>query len=126
MKILNVSNLFSNPLGLTRSLWRQFAFVPLLLCSVPSLFATANYVYHERTGNDVTGGSANTCGGAQAFVPTLNPSSAQSYFLRFKVEYQNFTDTLRVYYTTDGSAPSGSKGTLSGTTQAAIGSYQCT
>ena len=56
----------------------------------------------------------------------MNPSSAQSYLLRWKVEYQNFTTQLRVYYTTDGSTPSGSFGVGSGTTSVLVGNYQCT
>jgi uncharacterized repeat protein (TIGR01451 family) len=85
----------------------------------PQAFGVANYVYHERTVNDPG------CGGSP-YVTILNPSSAQAYNLRFKVEYQFFTDSLRVYYTTDGSAPSGSKGVPSGTTAVALGSYACT
>jgi autotransporter-associated beta strand protein len=101
--------------------------VLLAAVAYPSaVLATANYVYHERSGSDVTGGAPNTCAGAQAYVPTLNPSSAQTYLLRFKVEYQFFTDTLKVYYTIDGSNPSGAQGVASGTTQVINGSYQCT
>src|SRR5688500_12166667 len=85
----------------------------------PHVFATANYVYHERTTN-------NPGCGAAPYVTTLNPSSTQAHLLRFKVEYQFFTDTLAVYYTTDGSAPSGSKGVASGTTAVAAGTYECT
>jgi len=85
----------------------------------PNAFAEANYVYHERTG-------ANPGCGAVAYVPVLNPTSAQAYDLRFKVEYQFFTDALRVYYTTDGSTPAGAFGTPSGTTAVVNGSYLCT
>ena len=109
---------------------RGFALLSLsLLFFVAGLtraLAEANYVYHERTGNDVTGGAANTCGGAQAYVPTLNPSSAQSYLVRWKVEYQNYTTQLRVYYTTDGTTLSGTFGVGSGTTAVLAGNYQCT
>jgi 1,4-alpha-glucan branching enzyme len=88
--------------------------------------SAANYVYHERTANDVTGGAANNCGGAQPYVPVPNPTSAQSYLLRFKVEFQSATDQLRVYYTTDGSAPAGSFGAPGGTSQVVSGAYECT
>ena len=64
--------------------------------------AEANYVYHERSTADPG------CGGS--YVTTLNPNSAQSYTLRFKVEFQNFINTARVYYTTDGSTPGGAFG----------------
>jgi fibronectin-binding autotransporter adhesin len=97
-----------------------------LLATAAVVFGEANYVYHERTTNDVTGGAANTCGGAQAYVPTLNPSSAQTYTLRFKAEFQFFTDTLRVYYTTNGTTPSGTFGTGTVGTFVVSGSYQCT
>src|SRR5438045_2950274 len=99
--------------------WQRLCFLPLLLLSAPLVFATANYVYHERTAN-------NPGCGTVAYVPILNPTSAQAYDLRFKVEYVGYTDSLRVYYTTDGSTPSGAKGVASGTTQTAVGSYLCT
>src|SRR5687768_5067782 len=93
----------------------------------PQVFGVANYVYHERTANDATGGNPTTgCTGPLAYLPVANPSSAQANFLRFKVEYQFFTDTTRVYYTVDGSAPSGSKGVASGTTAVANGTFECT
>src|SRR6266581_4728990 len=90
-----------------------------ILFSTQLAFGTANYVYHERTAN------IPPCGGV-AYVSVLNPTSAQAYDLRFKLECQFGTDNLRVYYTTDGSAPSGSKGTPSGTTAVVSGSYLCT
>ena len=80
--------------------------------------ATANYVYHERTMADPG------CGGQ--YVTNLNPSSAQTYPLRWKIEYQFYTDNTRVYYTTDGSTPSGVKGVASGTTTVLTGAYTCT
>ncbi len=80
-------------------------------------FATANYVYHERTINNPG------CGGQ--FVSNLTPGSADAVTLRFKVEYQNYTDNARVYYTTDGSNPSGAFGTATGTTQVASASWVC-
>ena len=50
------------------------------------------------------------CHALTMYVTTLNPSSAQTYPLRIKVESQNFTDTVRVYYTVNGSAPGGTFG----------------
>lgn len=94
------------------------ATILLLAAGMTHALAEANYVYHERTGNDPG------CGGQ--YVTTLHPTAAQSYALRFKVEYQFFTDTLRVYYTTDGSTPAGAFGTPSGTTAVVPGSYVCT
>src|SRR5439155_19689950 len=104
----------------------KFLTAMIAVALAPHAFGTANYVYHERTLNDVTGGALGSCVSAQSYVPTLNPPAAAAYVLRFKVEYQFFTDSLRVYYTTDGSTPSGSKGVASGTASVAVGAYQCT
>ncbi len=90
----------------------------LLLGASPRACATANYVYHERTGNDPG------CGGQ--YVSTLIPGPGQTHPLRFKVEYQNYVNTARVYYTTDGSTPSGSFGTASNSTQIVTASFTCT
>src|SRR5438034_1194552 len=105
--------------SLSRLLTRYLSTCGALAVTTQLAFATANYVYHERTGN-------NPGCGTVSYVPILNPTSAQAYDLRFKVEFQFFTDSLRVYYTTDGSTPSGSKGVPSGTTAVVSGSYLCT
>lgn len=81
--------------------------------------ATANYVYHEQT-TSIVGG---TCG---TYVTHLTPTSAQSYPLELKIEYQFYTDNSVVYYTTDGSTPSGSMGVGGGTTVAVPAAYTCT
>src|SRR5437016_3665896 len=81
----------------------------LALASPSAALATANYVYHERTANNPGCGTA-------PYVDVLVPTSSTAVNLRFKIEYQFYTDNLRVYYTTDGSTPSGSKGVASGTT----------
>ena len=116
------------PFATARRVFEPFFFVrSLLLTTVAAitfalpqnLFATANYVYHERTGN-------NPGCGANPYVDVLNPSSSQAVNFCIKVEYQFFTDNVRVYYTTDGSAPAGSFGAPSGTTQVAVGSFSCT
>ena len=96
----------------------KLATVMIAVTLAPHAFGTANYVYHERTLND-PGCSGN-------YVTVLNPTNNQAYAMRFKVEYQFFTDTTAVYYTTDGSAPSGAKGVPSGTTQVASGAFVCT
>ena len=118
--------------------------------------ATANFVYHEQTNNYVAtpiddpgggcGGSGTdtTCGryvenfdrGGSAGFQIYTP---ETYSLHFKVEYQFFTDAWRVYYTTDGSNPCGSFGTVgdvtqpngtacgaSNTTQVATATFNCT
>jgi hypothetical protein len=110
----------------------------VLVCLVStSALATANFVYHEQTGNFVatptcpSSGTDSSCGrytentdrsGAAGF----QIYSPESYTLHFKIEFQFFTNQLRVYYTTDGSNPSGSMGTPFGTTQVATASYTCT
>src|SRR5215475_2699720 len=80
------------------------------------VFATANFVYHERSTTDVHQAAPNTCIGAVPYVTILTPTAAQAHELRYKVEYQFSTDRLRVYYTTDGSSPSGALGVAAGTT----------
>ena len=91
----------------------------LLTAAAPvNLLAEARYVYHERTTADPG------CGGN--YVTTLNPSSAQTYPLRFKVENQFFTDTARVYYTTDGSTPGGTFGSGNVGTLVVPATYTCT
>jgi hypothetical protein len=120
-----------------RKLW-----LALAACGLVGLFAsraqaTANFVYHEQTANFVatptcpSGGTDTSCGryventdrsgaaGFQVFAP-------ETYTARFKIEFQFFTNQLRVYYTTDGSNPSGSFGTPFGTTQVVPASYTCT
>lgn len=116
-----------------------FALVCLLSATVS---ATANFVYHEQTNNFVAtpvddpgggcggGGTDTTCG---RYVENTDRSGApgfqiyapETYNLHFKVEFQFFTNQVRVYYTTDGTTPSGSFGTGFGTTQVATASYTC-
>lgn len=112
------------------------AFVLVCLSSATAS-ATANFVYHEQTANFVatptcpSAGTDTTCG---RYVENTDRSGAggfqiyspETYSLHFKVEFQFFTNQARVYYTTDGTAPSGSFGTGSGTTQVATASYTCT
>lgn len=90
----------------------------LSLLAAPCAFGTANYVYHERSGNNPG------CGGQ--YVTRLNPTVLETYPLRFKVEYQFYVTTGAVYYTTDGSAPIGSFGNASNTTQVLPASFVCT
>jgi hypothetical protein len=119
-----------------QSLLSVAACVLVCLCAQSAL-ATANFVYHEQTANFVaaptcpSGATDSACG---RYVENTDRSGAagfqiyspESYTLRFKVEFQFFTNQLRVYYTTDGSNPSGSFGTPFGTTQVAVASYSCT
>ncbi|HYP52309.1 MAG TPA: lamin tail domain-containing protein, partial [Pyrinomonadaceae bacterium] len=106
-----------------------------LVCAfTSSALATANFVYHEQTANFVAtptcpSGGTDTLGGR--YVENTDRSGAagfqiyapETYTARFKVEFQFFTNQVRLYYTTDGSNPSGSFGTPFGTTQVATASY---
>lgn len=78
----------------------------------------ANYVYHEQT--------VNNPGCGPNYMSTTTPNNATQLTLSWEVEYQFYTDEVRVYYTTDGSTPSGAFGVGSGTTQVVSGSYNCT
>jgi hypothetical protein len=99
--------------------------------------ATANFVYHEQTANFVatptcpSGGTDTACGRYventdRSGSPGFQLYSPETYSLHFKIEFQFFTNNAVVYYTTDGSDPSGSRGTPNGTTQVATASYTCT
>src|SRR2546423_2089177 len=124
-----------------------FALVCLSSTKAPP---TANFVYHEQTTNFVAtpqcnDGSTNTACGR--YVENTDRSgsagfqifSPETYTLHFKVEFQFFTNTVRVYYTTDGSQPCGSFGAVGNvtqpngtpcgagnTTQVSVASYTCT
>ena len=89
-----------------------------LTFATQNVFAEANYVYHEATTN-------NPGCGVDNYRSVLTPNSSQSLTVTWKSEYQFFTDNLRLYYTTDGSVPSGAFGVPSGTTQVVTGSYSC-
>jgi hypothetical protein len=108
-----------------------FAFVCLFSTTAS---AAANFVYHEQTNNFVATPQcpdASTKTSAGRYVENTDRSgsagfqifSPETYTLHFKVEFQFFTDQVRVYYTTDGSNPSGSFGTPFGTTQVAVASF---
>ena len=90
----------------------------LFLSAATHALAEANYVYHERS--SVNPG----CGGA--YVPTLNPVAGQAYPFRFKVEYQNFVNQARVYYTTNGSNPGGTFGVGNVGTFVLTATFSCT
>ena len=118
------------------------SFLPLaafaLVClTSATASATANFVYHEQTANFVatptcpSGGTDTSCGRYventdRSGAPGFQLYSPETYGLHFKVEFQFFTNQARVYYTTDGTTPSGSFGTPFGTTQVATASYTCT
>jgi len=107
--------------------FKTILFAAALALSTQMAFAQANFVYHERTTNDVTGGTNITdCAVPTPYVDILLPNASQDESLVFKVEFTGDTDTTVVYYTTDGSPPSGSMGVAtSESTQVAPATYQC-
>ena len=84
------------------------------------LQAEANYIYHTRDMNDPMPG----CNGTP-YVSDFSPTVGELCTLAFKVEYQFYTNTAAIYYTTDGSNPSGAFGTGSGTTQVVLANFEC-
>lgn len=102
----------------TQLVFRLGLIVTGLLTLQNGLLAEANYVYHEQTTNNPG------CG--PNYMSTTSPSTTAGVQIAWKVEYQFYTNQTWVYYTTDGSTPSGSNGAGSGTTQVLNGSYNCT
>lgn len=96
-----------------------------VLSGTGTVLATANYVYHEQTENFVNGSNGykyfQTSGGHGT-----TPWSSDTVYPAFKVEYQFWTNQVRLYYTTDGSTPAGSFGTGSGTTAVQTCTYSAT
>jgi hypothetical protein len=74
--------------------------------------STAAYVYHNPTANR---DGAST---AAQFTPQPASAAGQAISVRVKTAYQFNVNQAWLYYTTDGSAPEGSGGVPSGTTQA--------
>jgi hypothetical protein len=81
-----------------------------ILLAAESALAAANRVHHEQSTIVLTGG---TCG---FYLDRLIPNDTQAYPLRFKIEFAGDTVQQRVYYTTDGSSPTGAFGIGTGTT----------
>jgi hypothetical protein len=98
-----------------RKLRTFLSILSLLSLSAMTVFASANFVYHERSSNSVSGSTATNgacpSGGMDASHPVytevMTPTSQQPDIIRFKVECQFFTDSLAVLYTTNGTAPTG-------------------
>jgi hypothetical protein len=120
-------------LNIRRILGVGLAVALLAVVTAQVVLATANYVYHEKSTNTIVaaGGAGNgsytqpyfaTLGGAHG----VTPWSTDTVTVRFKSEYQFWTNQVRLYYTTDGSTPSGSFGTGTGTTSVVTCSYEGT
>jgi len=115
-----MTNFYTLPSGIVR---RTLAFVAtlfMLICfaGLQEARAEANYVYHEQTTNNPG------CG--PNYMSTTSPLNSAGLQIAWKIEYQFWTTNTVVYYTTDGSNPSGSFGAPSGTSQVLTGSYNCT
>jgi len=95
------------------------AFALSCIFGVASAEAAANRVEHQQNLN-LTGG---TCGN---YLDRLIPNSTQDYTLRFTVEFAGNTQQARVYYTIDGSTPTGGFGIATGSTAVLTGAYSCT
>ncbi len=102
-------------MALTKVIVRALA-VGIIGFSVPAALAQANFIFHQRTSTPIAPGKAN-------YVDILDPGAGQSEVIRWKVQYNTFTNQARLYYTTDGSTPGGTFGTGSGTTQVITASY---
>lgn len=87
-------------------------FISALLISLICL-GEADYVYHEA--------STNTIGtGTLRYRDILIPNRTQSIKIGFKIEFQFYWNQARIYYTTDGTNPSGAFGVGGGTTQVLV------
>lgn len=96
--------------------------LPLILLSflfTVKCFATADDVYHEQTSNPIGGG----CG---VFMNKTMPNEFNTVIIGFRIANQGFTNRAKIYYTIDGTNPSGIKGTPSGTTMVITATYTCT
>jgi hypothetical protein len=83
-------------------------FICLFFSSIVS--AEPDYVYHEAT--------TNTIGTSPLrFRDVLIPNRTQSIRIGFKIEFQFYWTNAVIYYTIDGSTPSGAFGIGNGTTQ---------
>ncbi len=100
---------------------RGLAAVFVLSLASAAALGQANQIFHDRGNPSPIGGSA--CG---TYASPMNPTTLDPEIVRFKIEFQGFTTQARVYYTTDGTAPSGTFGVGSGTTQVLTAAYACT
>jgi hypothetical protein len=90
-----------------------------LLLGAAQAFGAANRVLHNRD----TFTNLGLCG---KYVDPAVPTAGENETVRFKAEFQGATQQARVYYTTDGSSPSGLFGIGTGSTQVLTAVYGCT
>lgn len=105
---------------------RLWLVVVVLMLSTAGVWAQPSLVEHTPTGNVPSSGLSNVQGAGFTGVSTqrqpATPREEESIRLFFRVSFQNTYDRVCVYYTTDGSNPTGAFGTPSGTTQVLINS----
>lgn len=89
---------------------KKLILILTLILSSLLVFSEANYVYHEATLNTIGLTSLK-------FRDIITPNRTQSVKIGFKIEWQFYWTDAVIYYTTDGSSPSGSFGVGVGTTQ---------
>ncbi len=91
----------------------------LVFVSFSQADAQGYAVYHEQTTTSAG------CGGTR-FLSALLPSPADTVSITFTAAASLQVSQARIYYTTDGSNPSGAMGTGTATTQVAICNIRCT
>ena len=87
---------------------------------VVSTPSAPNYVVHTAG----TGSTSNACSSSTYWDAT--PTAGVALNLKWNIELNGQYTNTGIYYTTDGSTPSGSRGVGSGTTTFVAGSYFCT
>jgi len=90
-----------------------------VLLTASFALAQANQVLHTEALFVSTGGSCPN------FVQVLPPNETQAYPLNFEIQFSGLTDHAAVYYTVDGSAPSGALGVGTGSTKVLSAAYSC-
>ncbi|MFD0778567.1 YDG domain-containing protein [Flavobacterium myungsuense] len=90
--------------------------------SVSANSAAPKYVVHVASSTTAT---YNACSGSGNFWGA-NPSVGRNLVIQWNIEEQLQWSNTGIYYTTDGSTPSGTRGVGAGTTQFVSGAYICT
>lgn len=93
-------------------------FIVYFFLIVPAQYGQDYLVYHERT-TTVTG-----CGTVR-YLSHVQPAPTDTLHIAFKVQQQLGPGLAAIYYTTDGSNPSGSEGIGTGTTKVSMALPGC-
>ncbi len=115
-----MTNIYAHLSGHVNRMRRMLTFLvaAILMMASQQVSAEVHYIYHEQ--------STNNPGCGPNYMSTTSPTNAAGVQLSWKIEYQFYTTNTVVYYTTDGTTPSGSFGVGTGTTQVIAGTYNCT